>query len=338
MRPILVLGMIGGLALLAALLLHFGVADIFHAVAELGWGGLAAIVSAHLLLIGCMGTGWWVLGRGRTDARWRRFVWGRLVRESASEALPLSQIGGLVLGARAAALAGVAGTFAAASMVVDVTVEMVSQIGYTLVGLLLLWRLRPHSALLLPVLGAVCVMVLLAVAFIAVQSRGAAAVERVLARVAQGWLGGRPGAGTAAHVFIRQMHHRPRVLALSLAIHSGTWLLNGGEAWLALRLIGVRVGIAEALVIDSLLYAIRSAAFFVPNALGIQEGGYVMLGGLFGVPPEAALALSLIRRGRDLLIGVPTLLAWQALEGRRVLYQPSPATPASAPAASSQSG
>jgi len=36
---------------------------------------------------------------------------------------------------------------------------------------------------------------------------------------------------------------------------------------------------------------------------------------LFGLPPEMALALSLLKRGRDLAIGIPALLAWQALEG-----------------------
>ena len=43
----------------------------------------------------------------------------------------------------------------------------------------------------------------------------------------------------------------------------------------------------------------------------------MFLCGLFGIGADAALALSLIKRGRDLVIGVPALLAWQALEGRQ---------------------
>jgi hypothetical protein len=42
-----------------------------------------------------------------------------------------------------------------------------------------------------------------------------------------------------------------------------------------------------------------------------------LLGSLFGVGPDTALALSFIKRGRDLIIGIPTLLVWQAIEGRR---------------------
>lgn len=45
----------------------------------------------------------------------------------------------------------------------------------------------------------------------------------------------------------------------------------------------------------------------------------VEVGTLFGMGPETALALSLLRRARDLSFGVPALLAWQLAEGRRAL-------------------
>ena len=61
--------------------------------------------------------------------------------------------------------------------------------------------------------------------------------------------------------------------------------------------------------------AVRGASFAIPGALGAQEGGLIVLCAIFGVPPEAALALSLVKRIPDLVIGVPGLLAWQAMEG-----------------------
>jgi glycosyltransferase 2 family protein len=72
------------------------------------------------------------------------------------------------------------------------------------------------------------------------------------------------------------------------------------------------------LVIEGLLYAIRSAAFAVPNAVGVQEGAYILLGAGFGVTPELALALSLLKRARDLAIGLPALAAWQSAETGRL--------------------
>jgi hypothetical protein len=42
--------------------------------------------------------------------------------------------------------------------------------------------------------------------------------------------------------------------------------------------------------------------------LGIQEGGYLLLAPLAGLAPDAALALSLAKRARELLLGLPGLL------------------------------
>jgi hypothetical protein len=94
--------------------------------------------------------------------------------------------------------------------------------------------------------------------------------------------------------------------------------LNGVETWLTFRLMGLALTLPAALAVDSLIYGMRSAAFMVPNALGVQESGLVLLGFLLGVSPGASLALSLIKRARDLVIGIPAVLVWQAIEARHV--------------------
>ena len=310
-----VLGLLCGLAIVTLLVLTHGPAAIWHGIAMLGWVGFAVVIAFHAALIALMGMAWWLLGRGR--ATWPRFAWGRLVRDSGSEALPLSQIGGYVLGARAITLAGVSPVCAAASTVVDVTVELVAQICYTLLGVVLLHSFRSDTAVLQPVLIAVGVMAMLVTAFVALQARGAGAVERIGMRVARQLLGreiGRPGAVQAE---IRNLHAQPMTLLLASSVHLTSWVLSGVETWLTLGLMGAPVSLAAGLVIDSLLYGMRSAAFMVPNAIGVQEGGLVLLGSLFGVGPDTALALSFVKRGRDLAIGIPALLAWQAVEGRR---------------------
>ena len=52
-----------------------------------------------------------------------------------------------------------------------------------------------------------------------------------------------------------------------------------------------------------------------PGALGAQESGLIVICAIFGIPPQAALALSLVKRVPDLIIGIPGLIAWQAIEG-----------------------
>jgi uncharacterized membrane protein YbhN (UPF0104 family) len=83
--------------------------------------------------------------------------------------------------------------------------------------------------------------------------------------------------------------------------------------------MGHPVGIGEALVIESLLHAVRGAAFAVPGALGAQEGALVLLCAAFGIPPEQAIALSLVKRAADLVLGVPGLIGWQMLEWGRLV-------------------
>jgi hypothetical protein len=53
--------------------------------------------------------------------------------------------------------------------------------------------------------------------------------------------------------------------------------------------------------------------------LGAIEGGYILVGHWFGLPAEFALAVSLSKRVRDIVIGVPALLFWQVLEGKRLM-------------------
>jgi putative membrane protein len=315
MKLLAVLGLWAGLALTTLLVLTHGVGAIWHDVAALGWGGFAVLVAYHLVLTMLMGCAWWRLGRGR--AAWPYFAWSRLIRDSAGETLPLSQLGGYVLGARALALAGASTAFAAGSTVVDVTVELVAQLSYTLIGLALLHGLRPESALISPLLAGVAIMAVLVAVFVAVQARGAGVIERISARIASELLGRSMAGSGAVQSEIQQIHRHKTILLGSCAIHLTTWVLSGVETWITLRLMGIPISLTTGLVIDSLLYGMRSVAFMVPNAFGVQEGGLVFLGSLFGVDADTALALSFVKRGRDLAIGVPALLVWQAIEARR---------------------
>ena len=104
-------------------------------------------------------------------------------------------------------------------------------------------------------------------------------------------------------------------LIRSVTWHLGGWFVGAIEVWVVLNFMGYPIDYGDAVIIESLMHAVRGAAFAVPGALGAQEGGLIVLCAIFGVPPEAALALSLVKRIPDLVIGVPGLLAWQAMEG-----------------------
>jgi hypothetical protein len=98
---------------------------------------------------------------------------------------------------------------------------------------------------------------------------------------------------------------------VAAAWHLFSWILGAGEVWLALYFIGRPVELQTALLLESLGQAIRVAAFAVPGAMGVQEGGYLVLGRAVGLAPETCLALSLSKRVREIVLGLPGLVAWQ---------------------------
>jgi putative membrane protein len=326
MRTITILSLIGGLLLGTALVGYFGFGEVLHALLSVRWTGFLAIIACQLGVIALLGLCWYVLTPHSGSLL--AFVWGRLIRDSSSEILPLSQLGGFVMGARAAMLLGVPGPVAAASTIVDVTMEMFAQLGYTALGLgVLAWH-RPDDPLIGWTALGLVVALLSAIGFVAVQRNGLGIVERALSRIAQQWVKGPAEPPRAVHTEIRDIYRHPRALWLGGGLHLGTWIASSVQAWIALRFMGIDLGLESVLAIESLLYAIRSIAFAVPNALGVQEGAYVMLGAAFGLTPETALALSLLKRARDLAIGVPALLVWQMLESGRLLGRLSVNSPA----------
>src|SRR6185312_5991629 len=104
-----------------------------------------------------------------------------------AEALPLSQVGGYVLGARVLAIAGVSGTRAAASTIVDVTLEFMAQLPYTAIGLALLVWYQPETEVVVPVSVGLAVGVVAAIAFMIAQRRGFNYIDRLSGILGAGW-------------------------------------------------------------------------------------------------------------------------------------------------------
>jgi putative membrane protein len=118
---------------------------------------------------------------------------------------------------------------------------------------------------------------------------------------------------------IRAVYARRRGVIGSCAWTATSLILGSGEIWIALHALGLHATLANSVILQSMVLTIRSAMFPVPGALGVQEGGYVVVGNLLGIPGDSAFALSLIARVRELIVGIPGLIAWQVIEARRVL-------------------
>lgn len=317
MKPFTILAVVIGLVLVAVLVGASGVREVGEAVASAGWGTLLVVVVRLIAVVGA-GIGWSVLFPAGLRPRLSACVLIRFVREAINTLLPFTQVGGEFIGARLLTFYRVEGALAGASIVVDLMVQAVTQFAFTLMGLLALIALGGDETVVRVVGIGLALAAPLLLGFYLVQRRGGRRlVQGLLTRLAGDRRWRALGAVEAFYDRLRSFYADPAALARGTAVHLGVWLIGALEVSIALAFMGHPVSLAEALVIESLSQAVRGAAFAVPGALGVQEGGLVALCAIFGVPAETALALSLIKRVADLAVGAPGLLAWQALEGRR---------------------
>jgi putative membrane protein len=315
MRITLGIAALAGLLLALALVALEGFDAVLQVLASARWGILVAALVHLWPLMFCAGA-WGAL----MPPAWRPSLLAlflcRWIREGVNSMLPVAQVGGVVVQARLLSFRGVSGDLAGASVVVDMTLEVTTLFLFALVGLgLFATRGQAQTAAWLAVgLLIGCPVI---IGLIAAQRFG---LIRVLAGLTDR-LARRPGWSSplrAVDQAIRAFYQDRRRIAVGAALHFLAWCLSAMEIFVLLRFMGQSIGLRDAVIVASLGYAVRAAGFLVPGALGIQEGGFMMLATLVGIPAQLGLALSLARRAREVMLGVPALLAWQFFEGRRL--------------------
>ena len=305
-----------GLALATALLVRAGFGPVAAAFAA-GGAGVALATLFHLVPMALNARAWQLLaGRGRTRSL-RFFTWLVWVREAVNGLLPVARVGGEVATARMLTRRGVRAAPAVASLVLDVTLTLVTQAIFTLVGLGLLAARHPGSVLARPAWLCLAAGVPAVAALIWVQRSGALRwMERLVFLPAA--LRARASPRRIDRAVQALWRRRARLVRFAGWQLAG-WIAIAGELWIFLRAAGAPISILDAILVESLVQALASVAFVVPGALGVQEGAFLALGGVVGVHPDVALALALSRRARDVLLFVPALVVWQAGAGRRLL-------------------
>jgi len=305
-----------GLGVAAWTVGEVGARAVLHAMGSIGWLGMGVFAAWSVGVLTVLGGAWYAVAPGEPIGRAALFVWARTTREAATDVLPFSQLGGLVVGARTLTERRVAPPLVYASMIADMTTEMAAQVLFTLGGVTILLFLLidvPVQKGLIPLaIGGLVVMVAMMAAF--------AFAQRPLLRLA-GTLGARllPGSVAAMDAVRGQLdaiYREPRRLIAAFLLNLLAWVGSAAGAWIALRFMGSHAPLWAVVTLEALIFTLRSVAFMIPGAMGVQEATYAILGPLLGVPPTAALALSLLKRARDLLIGVPALIVWQVGEYR----------------------
>jgi glycosyltransferase 2 family protein len=309
---------LAGLLLGTVLIAWFGFGRVIAGLRRVGWADFGLIVGWQLLLFGVLGLAWDAILPARQARRPWILVWGRMVRDASANCLPFSLVGGFVFGARAVTLHGLSWSLATASTVVDVTAEFLAQLAFIAIGLGILLARAPNSALAVPLEVGLGLAVLAGAALIWLQQGAAPLFARLGRRIAGRWFDDAQDRVQVLQAELALIYGHTVRLAIGFFVHLLGWLGTGVAGWITYRSLGVRIDFDDALAIEALLSAMAAIAFLVPVNAGVQEAGYAGLGAIFGVPPELSLGVSLVRRARDLAVGIPILLIWQFFEMQRL--------------------
>jgi len=307
------IALFAGLALATALVAWQGFGIVASALASAGWG-LLIIAPFHLIPMLSNTVAWRYLFQPVNRISIGKLLLARWLGESVNSLLPVAQIGGELVKARWIMRHGVQKQIAGASVVVDLTVAVLTQIIFTVIGLCLLVLYLGVNHIVVPVIIGIIIISLLLAGFYVAQRKGMfATFATLLEKISGGreWLNIAGGAALLDSS-VHEIYRRRKSLAAASTWRLLGWLLGTGEIWLIMLFLGYPLSLYEALLLESLGQAVRAAGFFIPASLGVQEGGFLLLGAALGIPPHIALALSLGKRVRELLLGIPGLFIWQA--------------------------
>jgi putative membrane protein len=244
--------------------------------------------------------------------------WVTTVREAIDRLLPVATIGGGIVGVRLMRWRDLPAVPVSATVIVEILLTLVALYLFAVLGLLLLvgfspagpqyHRLLPAVLLSLPIPVVTALLLRYGSVFTVLESflRPVVGVSAV------------SEAAVGLDRELRACLRRGGSLFFAGSLQLAALITSSFEIWFVLRLFGHPIDFSAALILESLTQALRHLAFFVPAGLGVQEASLILFGHALGVSSELALTVSLAKRIRELLCGLPLLASWQFLEARRL--------------------
>jgi putative membrane protein len=311
------LGLPIGIAVLIVLAIHDGAHDIMHAIGVAG-PTLLWLVPFHALPLLLDAQGWRLLLGKRLPLGF--LWWIATVREAVNRLLPVVGVGGELVGIRLARWRMRDGSLVTASVIVEVLITIAVQYAFSALGLVLIVAATGGGGSLhtITTIGLALLLTMPFPVVAVVMLRRGGVFHKI-----ERWAGRMFGAGHPLVLGIdgQQLDRdldtlmsRTGLMFRTFAWQLAGYMLGAFETWWALRLLGFPVSVEGALAIEALTQAVRHAAFMVPAGLGIQEAAVVLLAQLFGVGPDVAFSLALVKRVREVVFGCLALLSWQGAE------------------------
>jgi len=244
--------------------------------------------------------------------------WVVTVREAIDRLLPVASIGGGIVAVRLMRWRGLPALGVSVSVIVEILLTLVALYLFSVLGLMLLTGFDAggpqYHRLLFGLLLSLPIPMVTALLL------RYGSVFQVLENFLRPLVGvsAMSEAAVALDQELRVCLRRGGPLLIAGALQLVALVASSLEIWFVLRLFQHPVSFSAAVILESMTQAMRHLAFFVPAGLGVQEVGLVAFGHALGIGSDLALAVSLAKRIRELLCGLPPLISWQYLEARRL--------------------
>jgi putative membrane protein len=311
-----------GIVLFTTLVIRSDVPGMLQTALQGGWQ-LLWVVPYRTVFFLLYALGWRLLLRPydpKRRAGMGYLLWVTTVREAIDRLLPVASVGGAVAGVRLLGWRGIPTSSAGATVIIEILLTLIASWLFAVAGVALLANIQAASAsadyqrVILALLLGLPVPVVLAK--LLGSGKFFSQVQKWVIRIA-GFQATASGASALDEALRSSLQRRSPLVAAGVLQFAA--LVSGAvEIWFALRLFAHPISFAGALMLESMIQSFRNLAFMVPAGLGVQETVLVVFGHTLGITAETAIAVSLVKRLREVLYGVASLASWQWAEGRRL--------------------
>ena len=314
------IGLFVGLAVMTGLIAWQGVGEVSDIILSSGWPVfLVPLAWSPTIFLGTMA--WRLLFEPGKEPTFRDAFMALWMGRAINTLLPVATIGGEVVKARMLILWGYPKAESSASVVVDKTVQVFGVIIWGLIGVTLLVHYSVEHEIIAAALTGFAILGAGVAGFVLVQKTGMVRfmVDSAHKLTKADYFENLKDGADRIDECVRGNYARPSRLMRAIFWRSLALVLQTAEVWAAAYVLGHPISVMEAMFLKSMTSTLSDVAFVIPNAYGIQEGAFVVLGAMIGLPPDLMLAVSLSIRIRELLVDVPGLIIWQHAEGHHFL-------------------
>ncbi len=246
-----------------------------------------------------------------------RLFWLRLGGESLNQLTPTASLGGEPFKAARLQQDGVPLDRASASVVIHKGILVLSLVFYIFLGLALAPVFLPEALSHLTALSlAAAGLAAAGVTFVMVQRQQPCSQGvRLLSRL--GWC---PRILKEKEAFLVDLdagmsqfyREYPGRAVLAFALFFISWLLHAVEVYVIFWLLGHPITLGFAICLDALAMLFTALGFFIPAAMGVQEGGNILLAVGFELGVTLGAAFSILRRLREAFwLSLGLLVVWR---------------------------